>query len=424
MKKRVAIVFETAWDRPQLAACQAAWGDAYEVEFVPPSDHDCPWNLDLVDHLARETERLRGRIDGVFSTSDYPGATCAAAIATGLGLPGSRPETVLKASQKHESRLLQREVVPEVVPPFALLDPEDPATWEPETGFPCFVKPVKGAFSILSGVVRGRDELATLFTSARAASFRSEFMAIFNQLAAHFGLAHDGRFFLAEGLLVGRQATVEGWSSRTDSGILGLVDSAFHPGTRSFAAFEYPSSLPAEVQARMCDASQRAVAHLGLVDTLYNVELTWDPDSDRIGIVEVNPRACGQFADLYQKVDGTNGFEVALALAVGARPDVRRREGAFGAAASFPLRIYEPVLVQRAPDEARVREVVGAHPGTLVFLECATGDHLTDFGELEDGESHRYGVINLGGEDAGDVHERLGRIRAELDFAFAPLPTA
>ena len=441
MRRKVLVVFETPWDRAQLEACRPAWERDYEIEFARPSDEACSWDLDVLGLLAEETARRRGphardaRIDGVLSTSDYPGATFAAALATALGLPGPTPQAVLRASQKHASRLVQRQVAPEAVPPFSLLDPDDPSTWDPEPGFPCFVKPVKGAFSILSGVMTSREELGAFLRSPRVASYRTEFLAIFNRLAAHYELEHDGRYFLAEGLLQGLQVTVEGWRTRSASGTLGVVDSIFRPGTRSFEAFEYPSRLPAEVQARLVDVAQRVAGALGLVDTLFNVELTWDPATDRIGILEVNPRGCGQFADLYAKVDGTSGTEVALALATGApppgpRPDRARRAGpaggpgSFAAAASFPLRVYEPARAVHAPDAERVRAVQARHPATLVHVECRSGELLTDFGELEDGHSHRYAVVNLGAADRAGLRPRLEEVRAELGFVLEPLGDA
>lgn len=421
MRRRVLVVFETHWDRPQLEACRPAWSEAYELAFSEPSDDDCRWDLPVLEHLARETERWRGAIAGVFSTSDYPGAPFAAALAEALGLPGTPPEVILRASQKHASRLAQREVVPAAVPAFSLLDPDDPSTWDPEPGFPCFVKPVKGSFSILSGVRADRAELGAFLRSTPVANFRSGFITIFNKLAAHYGLDHDGRWFLAEGLLTGHQVTVEGWRSRSEGGILGVVDTLFHPATRSFAGFTYPSRLPADVQARLCDVAERAARHLGLVDTLYNVELTWDPETDRLGIVEINPRGCGQFGDLYQKVDGTNGYEVALALAAGVPPRLRPGAGACGAAASFPLRVYEPTRVVRAPDVERVRAVQERHPGTIVLIECETGELMSHFGQLEDGHSQRYAVLNVGGDDHEDVRRRCAAVQAELGFELAPL---
>jgi hypothetical protein len=214
---------------------------------------------------------------------------------------------------------------------------------------------------------------------------------------------------------------VEGWSAGGEIEVLGVVDSVLHPTTRSFLRFDYPSSLPPEVVGRMEEVTRRVIAHLGLEPSLFNVEMIWDPASDRLAILEINPRLCGQFADLYEKVDGTNGYEVALALAAGERPRARRRKGAFAVAASVPLRVFEPVRVAAAPGDAECRAAEALHPATLVWNEVAAGDELGDFLRLEDGQSHRYGVINLG---AGDREDLLGRARQVLDrlgYRFEPL---
>lgn len=423
MAKRILVLFETAWDRRQLEACRPAWSDRYEVELAEPSDLETPWSLDVVDYIEQEAERRRGKVDGVFSTSDYPGATAAAALAAGLGRPGPPPTSVLRASHKYLSREAQREVAPAAVPGFSRLDPRDPSTWTPPFGFPCFVKPVKGAFSILSRVVRGTDELHGFLTGPRAEWFETVFLEMFDQLVRHFDLDEDGRWFIAEELLRGTQVTVEGWRTASDAGILGIVDSTFEPGTTSFVRFDYPSRLGADVQGRMADIVLRVAEHLGLVDTLFNVELCWDRETDEVTIVEVNPRACGQFADLYQKVDGVSGYEVALALAAGDPPPVGQPgSGSFDAAASFPMRVFRPSVVRRAPEADRVGAIETAHPGTNVWLECAAGDELEDFEGLEDGQSHRYAVVNLGGADRDDVQARFETVRAELDLALEPLP--
>jgi len=413
-------VFETGWDRQQLEATRAAWGDRYAVEFAAPSDVEATWDEDVAE-WAREQTRRRPTIAGVFSSSDYPGATAAAAVAAELGLAGPRPRDVMRASHKFLSRQLQLEVVPEAVPPFALVDPDEPGTWDPKTGFPCFVKPVKGAFSVMAQVVRNRAELEALMRSQRVAWFRSVFVSMFDRLAAHYDVELGARYFIAEGLLHGAQVTVECWRSRASAGVLGVVDSTFAPGTRSFVSFDYPSVLPASVQERMGELALAVGEHLRLDQTLFNVEMTWNPATGRIGIVEINPRACGQFGDLYHKVDGTSGYEVLLTIAAGEEPPARRAGGEFRAAASFPLRVFRPTLVERAPDAEHTRQVLLAHPGSLAWIECNAGDELAGFGEFEDGESHRYAVLNLGGDDRADLLQRLQHVRDDLGFELEPM---
>jgi hypothetical protein len=247
-------------------------------------------------------------------------------------------------------------------------------------------------------------------------------MQMFDQLLAHLtGFEIDGGHFLAEGLLRGKLVTVEGFASAGEVEILGVVDSILHPATGSFVRFDYPSALPEPVQRRMAGIARRAIAALGLQDSLFNVEMTWDAERDRIGIIEVNPRLCGQFADLYQKVDGANSYELALALATGRRPALRCGEGGFRRASSFPLRTFAPARVARAPAAARIAEVEREFPGALVWSECAPGQELADFTSFEDGASARYGVVNLGASSEGELLTRFEALRARLGFELAPL---
>lgn len=429
--KRVLLVFATSWDARQLESCRPAWSPRFEIEYAKPSDDECSWDYDVPAWIERTAEAIRarraggagGRIDGVMSSSDYPGATAAGAVATRLGLPGTPPEPLIRCSHKYYSRLAQRDAAPEAVPDFHLVDPERPLADVAALRFPCFVKPVKGAFSIMARRVDSPADLADFLGRPAAREFVRDYLCIFNDLVSRLtSLEVGGSWFLAEGLVRGAPVTVEGFAHAGDIGILGVVDSVLHPETGSFLRFDYPSRLPAPVQERMGEVTRRVMSHLGFGTGLFNIEMTWDAETDRIWIVEVNPRLCGQFADLYQKVDGTNGYEIALALATGEAPTLRPGQGRFRRASSFPLRTFEPVRVARAPDASCVAAVEADFPGTLVWTECSPGQTLANF-EQEDGQSSRYAVINLGGDDAADVETRLDAVRARLGFELVPVAT-
>lgn len=420
-RKRVLFVFATGWDRRQLEACRSAWETRFEVFWAEPTDAECPWNLDVAAWVARTARAWRGRIDGVLSSSDYPGATLAAALARELGLPGPDPAAVIRASHKYVSRQVQGEAAPEAVPPFDLVDPARPER-APATGFPCFVKPVKGAFSLLARRVDRAEDLRAFLARPAVGEFLREWMPIFNQCVRRYtDLEHDGRYFIAEGLLAGRQVTVEGFAVDGEVEILGVVDSVMYPGTSSFARFDYPSSFDEAQRERMRDLARRTVGALGLERAMFNVEMIVDEERDEVAILEVNPRLCGQFADLYELVHGVNGYVVAMELATGGTPALVRGAGPYRASASFPLRIFEPVRVVRAPDTARIREVEAAFPGTHVWSECEVGQELSDFERLEDGSSFRYAVVNTGAEDHPALLERAEAVRAALGFEFEPL---
>jgi len=133
-------------------------------------------------------------------------------------------------------------------------------------------------------------------------------------------------------------------------------------------------------------------------------------------IIEVNPRICGQFADLYQKVDGTNTYEIALGLCLGERPRLVRGSGAFAAAASFPLRIFESMVVHEAPGAGDVAAAEELFPETLVWSECAAGATLVVNHVEEDGGSHRYAVVNVGGDSRKEVQSRCDVVHARLGY--------
>jgi biotin carboxylase len=361
----------------------------------------------------------RGRLDGVTSTSDYPGAVVAAALAEALALPGAGARGVLGAAHKLHSRQVQRAAAPEAVPDFAVFDPADEHSWPVE--FPCFVKPVRGSFSLFARRMRDREDLLAFARSPALAEYRAHYVRLFDDLCARYArFEHGARAFLAEELVGGAQATVEGWIDARGAHVLGVVDTLFHPGTTSFAGFHYPSHLPGAVQERMGRIACDVARALRLGPTLFNVEFFHDAARERVSLIEINPRVCGQFADLYEKVDGTSGLELALALASGAEPAVRRGAGRFRAAASIPLRVFQPARLARAPEPALQREVERRHPGTLVWSDWRSGELLQVASDVEDGQSVRYGVVNLGGASRCDIQEGLAAIVRELAFEFAP----
>jgi len=319
-KKRVLLLFPTMWDARQLESCAADWRDRFEVIYGEPSLDDCAEDLDVLGYIDETAARYAGRIDGILSSSDYPGATVASAIGAALGLPSPSPETVLTTSHKYYSRLAQREAAPEATPDFWLIDTRDLGAL-PEMSYPVFVKPVKGSFSVHSRKVRSADELRAFLDEPGIREYTDEYLAIFNAMVTRrLGLEIDGHFFVAESFMHGVQATVEGFVVDGDVTVYGIVDSVFHKDTGSFARFDYPSGLRDEVQADMASLAQRVIPRTGLNHSLFNIEMIYDAATDEIRIIEINPRICGQFGDLYAKVDGRNSYVAALEVATGGRP--------------------------------------------------------------------------------------------------------
>jgi hypothetical protein len=201
--------------------------------------------------------------------------------------------------------------------------------------------------------------------------------------------------------------------------ILGVTDSIFFPGTLAFSRFEYPSALPDGVQERMAEMARRLMGGLGFDNGLFNIEMMYDAREDRIAIIEINPRMASQCADLYEKVDGTNAYEVLLDIGTGVRPSPKRREGRYPFAASCVLRTFEDYVVAALPSEDLLAELEFRYPDIRLEIHATAGRKLSD--EFHDGTSFRYGIISLGGRDRADVLQSFEACSAGLGIVLLPV---
>jgi biotin carboxylase len=355
------------------------------------------------------------KLAAVISTDDYPGSALAAVIAERLGLPGPSPEVTLVCQHKYLARAAQAQLAPEAVPPFSLIDVG--ASLPDDLHFPLFVKPVKSFFSIGAERVDCAAELAALLP--RWASLDQFFLPLDRMLERYAGATIGTKRLIAEGLLKGEQVTVEGYVYGGKAGIFGVVDSVMFPGTLAFARFDYPSSLPNDVQVRMGEIAARVMEGMGFDNGLFNIEMMYDADAERVSIIEINPRMASQFADLYEKVDGTSSYTVLLDIARGCTPHFTRRQGRYGFAASMVMRSFEDQIVAALPSETDIARLALVYPDIRVELHGAVGRKLS--AELQDGRSYRYGIVNLGGRDRADVLAQYEACRARLGIVLQPL---
>jgi hypothetical protein len=211
------------------------------------------------------------------------------------------------------------------------------------------------------------------------------------------------------------QVNVDGYVDRGAVRILGIVDEVMYPGTLAFNRFEYPSSLPQAVQERMAATAEQAMRAVGFDHGLFNVELCYDPRTDAIKVVEINPRIASQFVTLYRSVDGIALYDILLALAVGETPRCEPSPQADAYAASFVFRRFDGRPVRPAPGRAQLDGVARRHPDARLMLYLKHGTDLAR--EMKWLGSHRYAVLNLAGPDRADLYARYRDIRDTLGFS-------
>ena len=348
------------------------------------------------------------------------GALAAALVAEKLGLPGATPESICAAQHKlHARRVLQR-VAPEVNLGFAGLDAHYGGDIPQGLTYPTFVKPVKAAFSVLARHIAHHADLVrhTRFGHRELWVIRrlvEPFERICRARLPEAGTAH--RLLLEEPVPVPvAQYNLDGYVQDGEVHAIGVVDAIMVPGTQAFMRWEHPSRLAATVQARALEVARRFLAAIGYRHGCFNLEFFHDAASDRLTVIECNPRLASQFGDLYRRVSGCDAHAIALALAFGDdAATVPRCAPTAGAAASLVYRTFAGEPIPPAPAAAAQAAFARRYPDALLFSQPKSGHGLAR--DFKWTGSHRYGIVHLGGRD----REQL-RARAEAASAWLGWP--
>jgi hypothetical protein len=407
----VVVINPDAWDYRELTRSEIT-GNIPIVFFAEEIEE----KFDPEEYLENLYEKLRAiRPSAVFSTDDYPGSLLANIAAKHLGLPGTPPDVALLCQHKFLSRQKQRECIPEAVPSFWLVPRRSRdiraglRSWK----FPFFVKPVKSQYQLYADAVENPRELMTLRRKAKA--HLSDFTRPFNVMFRKYG--GDGpsaSALLAEQLLTGQPFTIEGFVYGGRTTILGVVDAHYYRGTRSYQRFQYPSILSEAVQERAANLASRLMSHLGYRHGLFNIDCLYNRRTDRIHLLEINPRMAAQIADLFEKVDGTNSYSVQLALAHGRRPRVKTRQGPYRVAASFVLRRFGDRYVKGINEP---EAVLAKFPDARVHVYIKPDTKLSD-DEFQDMRSYVYAVVNIGADSEKELWRKLRASEALLAARF------
>jgi len=196
--------------------------------------------------------------------------------------------------------------------------------------------------------------------------------------------------------------------------MLGTVDSVMYPGTDQFQRFEYPSALPQEALARIDALARRVIEGLGLRHGMFNIEMRVEPASGMPRVIEVNPRAAGQFYDLFERVDGYNMFEALLALHCGEAPVITRGAGSQRHAASFVWRDLKGEGLSRWPSRREIGELARRHGEGHLMVYPKRGADLAR--EMKWLGTYRYAVFNTGGATREEMLENFAGVDRDIDF--------
>jgi hypothetical protein len=405
---RTLILFNYDWDRIGFARCARDFPcdtDGFDLFSFPSNARLAFFDQDR--YIARLAKRAQlAGWQAVVSNHEQFGALAAALLAERMGWPGTPVSAVLACQHKLHARQVLQEICPAANTSFAPLPARygDPA---PDgLTYPLFIKPVKAAFSVLARTVRNRDELHVLtrFGAWELWVIRhlvEPFERVVRQRLPEAGTAHR---MLIEAPISGQQYNLDGYVLNGELRVLGVVEAVMYPGTNAFMRFDYPCQLAPDGRDKALDVARRFLEAVGFTHGLFNMEFFYDAATEKLTVIEFNPRMAAQFSDLYLRVDGIDLHRVALELAHGRDPALQPCVApTAGMATSLVYRVFDrrpPPL----PSVTRQHNFQQNFPDALLFMfPKPRGSMARDFKWLG---SYRYGIVHLGGRDAAELHAR------------------
>jgi biotin carboxylase len=360
---------------------------------------------------------LRDGVDGLVAYWDFPIAEMVAILAQRHNLHAATLEAVTRLQHKYWARLRQRRIVPEAVPAFEPVDVFDDAAVDTiGLAYPYWLKPVRSFRSHLGFRISCSSELhdAVATTRAELPRIADPYAPILARLSLPPEVAAAGAHAcIAEAIIEGQQCTLEGWSQSGEVEIYGAIDSIRDANGSTFSRYQYPSSLPPRVLASMAKIARSVVLDAQYEDAPFNAEFFWEPDTDRIWLLEINARLSRSHLELFEHVDGVAHAQVLVDLALGRRPTMPRREGDWPLAAKCFIRHYRDALVRSVPDHDDIDRIRAAVPGTSSHLDVQAGDLLSALPD-QDPYSHELGHVIVGATSEQELLDKFDRCVALL----------
>ena len=372
----------------------------------------------LIERASENMSRADGGPDGVASYFDFPGTLLVPILAQHFGLPGPSLESVLKCENKYWSRLEQQKVVPEHIPQFRAFSPDGDHVFA-ELGLlpPFWIKPIKSFRSFLAFHINDDRQFSDVLRICRekGGALAEPFHEIMERAEVPSEILDMPETFIAESPIGGWQCTLEGYAHGGRVSVYGVVDSIREQDSSSFSRYEYPSSLPLEIQHRMMDVTRSVLQQIGYDNAAFNAEFFYDQTSDQVWLLEINPRMSQSHADMFEKVHGVSHHGVMIDLALGRKPRPMERGGDFNIAGNFMFRTFDSGRIQRIPSAEALDRLRQRQPKTEVLIPVEPGQHLKDL-KNQDMYSFELANVLIGGRDQADMLDKYDEALAVLQF--------
>ncbi|MET7905047.1 ATP-grasp domain-containing protein [Streptomyces sp. NPDC005355] len=375
---------------------------------------------DLMEKAEKVLDAFDGRIDAIVGYWDFPVSTLVPLLSERYGTHSTSLESVVKCEHKYWSRLEQQKVIDEH-PRFGRVDlaARDP---RPPEGvrFPMWLKPALAYSSELAFGVKDQEEFRAAV--AEICEGIGRVGRPFNYILDRLELPPEmdgvgGEVCLAEEALSGIQVAVEGYVWGGEVTVYGALDSIDYPDSPCFLRHQYPSTLPEPVVRRLHDVSKRVMRQIGMDSATFSIEYFYDPQTDEINLLEINPRHSQSHAELFEYVDGVPNHHCMLSLALGKDPSLPKREGPSRMAAKWYHRWFADGVARGVPTQEDIERIEREIPEVRIEVVPEEGQRLSEM-DQQDSYSFELAHIFTGGDSEEEMREKYDRCVAALNLTF------
>ncbi|MFE6159463.1 acetyl-CoA carboxylase biotin carboxylase subunit family protein [Streptomyces sp. NPDC056486] len=374
----------------------------------------------LLAEAEKVLDAFDGHIDAIVGYWDFPVSTLVPILSERYGTRSTSLDSVVKCEHKYWSRLEQQRVT-DAHPPFGRVDTES-ADPKPPQGmeFPMWLKPALSYSSELAYGVKGQEEFAE--ATARIREGMGRIGRPFEDILSRVELPPEmadvgGQVCLAEGALEGIQVAVEGYVHEGRVTVYGIIDSIQYPDSSCFLRHQYPSRLPDPVLERLRDVSERVMRQIGMDAATFSIEYFYDPRSDALNLLEINPRHSQSHAEMFEYVDGVPNHHSMLSLALGKDPKLPHRQGRYATAAKWYYRWFADATVHNVPSNKDIESIERRIPGVRIDVVPEEGQRLSDISQ-QDSYSYEVAHIFTGGESEEAMRAKYDQCVAALGLTF------
>ncbi|MEU5582397.1 ATP-grasp domain-containing protein [Streptomyces huasconensis] len=375
---------------------------------------------ELMEKAQKILDAFDGSIDAIVGYWDFPVSTMVAMLGDRYGTRSTSLESVVKCEHKYWSRLEQQKVIEEH-PRFGRVDLAADTPRPPEgVRFPMWLKPALSYSSKLAYSVKNEEEFAAAVARIKEGigTVGRPFEHILDQIEVPEEMAGIGaQVCLAEEALSGIQVAVEGYVHRGEVTVYGVLDSINYPDSSCFLRHQYPSTLPEPVVRRLHDVSERVMRQIGMDDATFSIEYFYDPGTDELNLLEINPRHSQAHAELFEYVDGVPNHHCMVSLAFGEDPKLPHREGPCATAAKWYYRWFADGVVHNVPTREELDRIESEIGNVRIEVLVEEGQRLSDAGH-QDSYSYELAHFAIGGDDEEDVRRKYDRCVAALGLTF------